>query len=97
MKTPFAEKVNAKYGAPMGRYNDGLAALKDAEGKVHLQNVPLTGGGCYDEGGAYWGGGTPLYCAWGYDSKGDQIVAYFRAASRDAAKAMLPTGCKTFN
>jgi hypothetical protein len=41
----------------------------------------------YDPGGAYWGMGTQLWCAW--DTELD-LVAYFRAKSREEAKRELP-------
>lgn len=76
-----------KYGASMGRPSDGTL-----QGKVHLQLVRLDYGG-YDSGGAYWGWGDPLFCAW--DNEGNQV--FFRAKSRADAKAH-PTleGCRFF-
>lgn len=77
-------KVSCKYGAPMGRSSD---ALSDIVGKVHLRRVRLDVGG-YDEGGAYWGTGEPLWHA--YTEGTDMSEAFFRAPTRDAAKAKLP-------
>jgi len=37
--------------------------------------------GAYDDGGAYWGIGTPLYCAWSASG----FRRYFRAPSRASA------------
>lgn len=89
---PFTRNVSGKYGAPMGRTND---SLDDFENPVRLVRVPLGGGGDYDQGGAYWGGGRgtlPLFCAW--DAEGHEW--YTRARSFEAAKAELPTGFTVF-
>lgn len=76
---PFKKKVSSKYGAPMGRRDKILGDPV----QLHLQRVPLINGG-YDQGGAYWGGGKPLYCAWN---------AYFcvfrRAHDRAHAKVLI--------
>lgn len=57
--------------------------------KLHLRRVPLDSGG-YDPGGAYWGQGTPLYCAFG-ETETEQLYAFVRAASRKEAIAKLQT------
>ncbi|MCQ4158743.1 hypothetical protein NON00_02225 [Roseomonas sp. GC11] len=54
-------------------------------GRCYLRRIPITSGG-YDRGGAYWGLGAPLWYA--EDSEGEGGV-YFRAASREAAKAHI--------
>ena len=86
MRAPFESDVSSKYGAPMGRRSDAPSSLT---GKCHLRRVRLYDGGCYDKGGAYWGGGSPLFCAWGYNVDGDMVVCYTRAATREAAKAQF--------
>jgi hypothetical protein len=54
-------KVNCAYGAPMGRNSYGL--IQNCEPRtVRLFRVNLDQGG-YDDGGAYWGTGEPIYCA----------------------------------
>lgn len=54
-------KVNSQYGAPMGRRSFGL--IQNCEPRtVRLFRVNLDQGG-YDDGGAYWGTGEPIYCA----------------------------------
>lgn len=60
----------------------------DAESivRVRLRKVRMSADGCYDQGGAYWGQGTPLYCAWG-DSGTEQAEIWVRAKSRTEAKA----------
>lgn len=55
-------------------------------GKVRLTRVSLDRGG-YDNGGAYWGIGEPLWYA---VSECGEYAAFFRAPSREAAKAKLP-------
>lgn len=86
MKLPL---VNCRYGAPMGRPsrpNPYLDAPVDASAPhtLHLQRVPLEDG--YDEGGAYWGCGAPLY--W-YVSDDGTIEGFLRARHRDDAKAKI--------
>ena len=51
--------VSATYGAPMGR-DRGDSRIPAR--KVRLFRVRINSGG-YDDGGAYWGLGQPLYCA----------------------------------
>ena len=86
-------KVSTKYGAPMGRIGqrgDHLAPYK-----FRLFRVRLDSGG-YDDGGAYWGHGEPLYCAiappvWDSHIKEEceGATVYLRAKSRDEAKAAI--------
>ncbi|WP_144735268.1 hypothetical protein [Extensimonas perlucida] len=52
------EKVSSRFGAPHGRPEE---PLRNEPRSVHLFRVPLDSGG-YDQGGAYWGHGTPIYC-----------------------------------
>ena len=85
---PFQANVSSKYGAPMGRSGNLRADLVGC--KVHLRRVPLVDG-CYDQGGAYWGGPNDLYCAWTDDGK----EVYLRADSREEAKSHLP-GCRFY-
>lgn len=84
MNKPFTRDVSSPYGAPMGR-----TSMPDLSGKVHLARVPIRDG--YDPGGAYWGVGTPLWCAWN-----DEGAIYMRAATREAAKAFLGAGFKFY-
>lgn len=55
------ENVSCKYGAPMGRASSPLRE-DPAPRSIRLFRVNLDSGG-YDDGGAYWGIGAPLYCA----------------------------------
>jgi hypothetical protein len=85
-------KVNAKYGAPMGRpshstYTDRsgqtfeLVVNEDAR-PFRLVRCPLDSGG-YDRGGAYWGIGEPLYY---YEGPLSDISGYVRGCTREKAK-----------
>lgn len=56
-----------------------------AKVKVSLRRVRLDSGG-YDNGGAYWGIGTPLYWA---ASDGGEVDMWFRASDRHAAKGVV--------
>ena len=76
--TPHIPQHIMQYGAPMGRTS---TPLRELVGKVQLRQVKMYDGD-YDKGGAYWGGGTPLFCAW--DEEGN--AHYFRASSLAEAK-----------
>ena len=57
--------VNCQYGAPMGRDSNLPPCDERAQPiKMTLRQVYLARGG-YDNGGAYWGTGEPLYYAAG--------------------------------
>lgn len=85
MKLPY---VSSRYGAPMGRRSD--PSIETCLPRfVRLFRVDLDSGG-YDNGGAYWGHGMPLWCALDYD--GNQ--QFIRAASR--ARAALELGIGGF-
>lgn len=94
-------------GADMGRA-EILPLDKTVKVKMYLRSILVAAdGGCYDEGGAYWGSGTPVYWAHGelpeemechttgsyvlFDAKHDQVDLYFRAENREAAKAYVLT------
>lgn len=80
MKAPYKTKVNGKYGAPMGR-PDSLPEEPITE--AHLHRMRLIDGD-YDEGGAYWGCGMPMFCCFG-----DGFEFYFRARDQEAAEDYL--------
>lgn len=77
------EDVHSRRGAPMGRKQYGTPAR--CEGKIRLFRVRLDNGG-YDDGGAYWGIGKPLYCAESLDGRYREFV---RAEDREAAALAL--------
>lgn len=85
-------QVCGKYGAPMGRrdFSTSFVALHCPEPvKLRLQRVVLDVGG-YDQGGAYWGIGKPLWRAWFVNENGEDCDCYFRAWTRGEAKALFP-------
>ena len=77
--------VSCKYGAPMGRstYPFREKGFKD----IHLFKVNLDSGG-YDDGGAYWGHGAPLYVAWG-DGAEEVQEMFLRASDREEAQEIV--------
>lgn len=81
-------KVDSQYGAPMGRAEYNKPPTKAR--KVRLYRVNLDSGG-YDDGGAYWGLGGPLWCAEANeDSTGQETYrAFVRAPNRRAAMREL--------
>lgn len=77
------EDVSGRYGAPMGRREDGYLET-DIPRFVRLFRVRLDAGG-YDDGGAYWGIGAPLWCA--MDDDGNR--QFIRAGTRERAALEL--------
>lgn len=65
----------------MGRRDDKIDP--DFCGTVKIAHLPMVDW-CYDQGGAYWGSGTPL---WAMCWEDDDVVnyAYFRVRSYSAA------------
>lgn len=78
-------RVSCAYGAPMGRRAIGLP-----NGRVRLVRVYLDSGG-YDNGGAYWGIGKPLYMATNLPlNDGDsEYTDFVRANSRREAAELM--------
>lgn len=92
MATPDINKILAlpcnkgysERGASMGRWSQ-------TEGKpecLYLQRMRFVDG-AYDTGGAYWGGGNPMWCAFSPDTTDNEftIRVFTRAANREEAKA----------
>ena len=77
------EQVSRSYGSPMGRREDGYLETR-IKRFVRLFRVRINSGG-YDDGGAYWGIGEPLYCA----IDGDGNRKFIRAQSRFMAAVKL--------
>ena len=77
------EQVNSRYGAPMGRRANEYLETR-IERHVRLFRVRIDSQG-YDDGGAYWGIGEPLFCA--IDDDGNR--QFVRAASRFLAAVKL--------
>jgi hypothetical protein len=90
MGTLKLSNVSSKYGAPMGRRS--FKVDPDARITFKLRRVYLDSGG-YDNGGAYWGHGAPLYQYSGYDREGtpeeEAAEGYLRAGSREDAKRQV--------
>ena len=72
-------------GARMGRDEHDLETTQIPAKSVYLSRVNIDSQG-YDPGGAYWGIGTPLYCAY---SEECDYCQYVRAHSREDAAASL--------
>jgi hypothetical protein len=82
--------MSSRYGAPMGRMGSPHVD-PDYTGKWSLCRVRIDSGG-YDNGGAYWGHGAPLWQACTDDGESE---LFFRASSREAAKAHIRELCPT--
>lgn len=82
-------------GSQMGRRNR-LPDDTSEPCKLHIQRLKLVDGGCYDQGGAYWGAPENLYLAFTahmvYSPTLNRFEAipnlqvYLRASSRHEAK-----------
>jgi len=66
----------------MGRF--GNRSERHQHIKMHLVRANLDSGG-YDEGGAYWGIGEPLYWAYG-DGEREMQETFVRGSTREKAK-----------
>lgn len=82
------KNVSSQYGAPMGRRD---TIPDDPQFPIRLSLVRLSWVDYdYDQGGAYWGGGTGEHI---YRAVGDaeDVVAevFVRAKSREAAKSLI--------
>lgn len=82
-------RVNSKYGAPMGRCNITEMVTIDHEDAIRfrVEKIRWSDGG-YDQGGAYWGAGLPVYLAV-HENGDDYIRRSYRARSRQDAITQL--------
>jgi hypothetical protein len=66
------------------------AQLQGSAERLHLQRVSLGSQG-YDTGGAYWGWGERLWCAFSPDSTNNEepVRVFVRAGSRKEAKQRI--------
>lgn len=73
-------------GAQMGRV--GTRTAPDAPIKFRMVKLRWGCDGAYDQGGAYWGCGNPIYHAWGIpdDKTLEEQEFFVRAASRIEAR-----------
>ena len=85
MKTKLSE-VSCKYGAPMGRGNRIPDDIETA-GKLYLEKLRWIDG-AYDQGGAYWGMGDPIYRASG-ETATECLEIFVRARDREDAKKQI--------
>lgn len=74
---PF-DKVNCRFGAPMGRHGD---APDTYDGKSKLFARHCGGDGYYDRGGAYWGHSN-VCAVW---TRGGDFCAYVEARTPEVA------------
>lgn len=89
-RTTLFTPVNTKYGAPMGRPD-----VTEIEDDARLERPMLWRmerirwtDGAYDQGGAYWGYGDPVYLA--VFEEGDTFIQRsYRARSRSEAAGKL--------
>lgn len=68
--------VNCKFGAPMGRSNQGIAP-KNA--RIYDRKVPMSADSAYDKGGAYWGLGKELRVRYTADL---QYIEFYRQGEK---------------
>jgi hypothetical protein len=90
-------KVEARYGAPLGRTSDPLTNFEvmDTDSRFTLRRIYIDHQG-YDPGGAYWGIGSPLFY-WAVTIKvtgegwetADEFNGFFRALTREKAKQII--------
>lgn len=99
MPLPPLTKAYSSRGADMGRPNRH-AVDRTAPIKFHLARVPFVDG-CYDRGGAYWGGPANLYRAYSVEgavqlmgnlaeaSRLGHVEIFLRARNREWAKQLV--------
>lgn len=83
---PAFPPVSCRYGAPMGR-PDQPPPDPTRPVKLRLARIRWTDQ-AYDQGGAYWGMGDPIFCAYGQQD-GQAIRLYVRAADESSAVAAI--------
>lgn len=96
MPRPKLPQLNCAHGAPMGRPpwpREGIAyrvvdlyLTQNFKAPAYCFQCPLTQG--YDEGGAYWGSPSNLWCATnGFDDDDNNFQLFTRASNRNEAIA----------
>ena len=83
MKLP---KAFSSRGADMGRAAKPGPA--DLPYKFHLQRLRIDAGG-YDQGGAYWGLGAPLFWVCDDATHSAPVEMFLRAPDREAVKSKI--------
>lgn len=79
---PTIGVVSCTYGAPMGRADWLPCNAEPRTVRVFRVHISVQG---YDQGGAYWGTGKPLFCA----TDSGNYREFARATNRAAAIAAL--------
>jgi hypothetical protein len=93
-KTPDINKIlanmvaSSKYGASMGR-TDQPPDEETEDLVLYVQRIKFVDGD-YDAGGAYWGGGSRLYCAFNRDCT---VMVFLRENSLKEAVAEALKRC----
>jgi hypothetical protein len=83
---PKLSKGYSKYGADEGRSSTGLDESPPII-RFYLRDILTGDDGAYDEEGAYWGMGNPVYWAYCDDHEGQEVInRFFRAKNRTEAK-----------
>ena len=82
--------VHSPYGAPMGRPAQGVGA--DPMTPFELRRIRINNGG-YDDGGAYWGIGQPLYWYCSYETD-DVATGRCLDCNQDARYVMNSDACE---
>lgn len=86
MSLPKLSIGYSQYGADMGRRK---STPDDRQERIRFRLVRMyLDSGGYDEGGAYWGHGDPLYRAFGEGPVGVNEL-FVRGKTRDEAKAKI--------
>jgi len=78
-------KGYSERGAQIGRPN--TITEPDFPVKFRMEKLRWTDS-CYDQQGAYWGCGDPIFHAWG-DGEEDEQEIFVRATDRDDAKSQI--------
>jgi hypothetical protein len=79
-------KGYSQYGAQMGRRDH--VTEPDHPIKMHLVRMRMSSCGAYDQGGAYWGCGEPMFHAWG-DGHDEEQEMFIRARNRMEARCLI--------
>lgn len=85
MFNPFA-RVESKFGAPMGRVSGWRKTAKETTSPTLYIRRAKWVDEAYDQGGAYWGMGNPIFAAFTYTGT---FVQYVRAKDADEALALM--------
>lgn len=79
---PWRQRGGSRFGAKMGRASSVWSEAPPAPHVVLISRVDLVEG--YDDGGAYWGEPSDLWCAW---TDSAEFAVFFRAPDEREAIA----------